>query len=73
MEADPPRTAGRPEPPGRRSIGSTLAAVRVVLVLTLITGLAYPLAMTAAAQIPGLHGKADGCRITGADGRPAAR
>ncbi|MEU8485881.1 potassium-transporting ATPase subunit C [Streptomyces sp. NPDC048641] len=48
-----------------------LAAIRVVLVLTLLTGLAYPLAMTAFAQVPGLSGKADGSRVTGADGRKA--
>jgi K+-transporting ATPase ATPase C chain len=49
----------------------TVAAVRVVLVLTVLVGLAYPLAMTAAAQVPGLHAKAEGSRIAGADGRPA--
>ncbi|MFJ6631372.1 potassium-transporting ATPase subunit C [Streptomyces sp. NPDC091376] len=48
-----------------------IAALRVVLVLTLLTGLAYPLAMTAFAQVPGLEGRAEGSRITGADGRPA--
>jgi K+-transporting ATPase ATPase C chain len=45
-----------------------IAALRVVLVLTLLTGLAYPLAMVAAAQVPGLDGKSE---ITGADGEPA--
>lgn len=48
-----------------------VAAVRVVLVLTLLTGLAYPLAMTAAARIPGLHARAEGSRVTAADGRTA--
>ena len=45
-----------------------IAALRVVLVLTLLTGLAYPLAMVAAAQVPGLGGTSE---VTGADGRPA--
>ncbi|MGW3627960.1 potassium-transporting ATPase subunit C [Streptomyces sp. NPDC000880] len=35
-----------------------IAALRVVLVLTVLTGLAYPLAMTAAAQVPGLDDRA---------------
>ncbi|MFF3689164.1 potassium-transporting ATPase subunit C [Streptomyces sp. NPDC002187] len=48
-----------------------IAALRVVLVLTLLTGLAYPLVMTAAAQVPGLDRSAQGSRITGADGRTA--
>jgi K+-transporting ATPase ATPase C chain len=37
-----------------------LAALRALLVLTLVTGLAYPLAVTAVAQLPGLSGRADG-------------
>ncbi|MFD1271463.1 potassium-transporting ATPase subunit C [Streptomyces kaempferi] len=45
-----------------------LAALRVVLVLTLLTGLAYPLAMTAFAQVPGLEGRSE---VTTADGRDA--
>ncbi|MET8409571.1 potassium-transporting ATPase subunit C [Streptomyces sp. NPDC005195] len=45
-----------------------LAALRVVLVLTLLTGLAYPLAMTAFAQVPGLAGRSG---VTAADGRDA--
>ncbi|MEV5780842.1 potassium-transporting ATPase subunit C [Streptomyces sp. NPDC052287] len=45
-----------------------LAALRVVLVLTLLTGLAYPLAMTAFAQVPGLEGRSE---VTAADGRDA--
>ncbi|MFD8418623.1 potassium-transporting ATPase subunit C [Streptomyces sp. NPDC059466] len=45
-----------------------LAALRVVLALTLLTGLAYPLAMTAFAQVPGLKGRSE---VTAADGRDA--
>jgi K+-transporting ATPase ATPase C chain len=52
-------------------LAQNIAALRVVLVLTLLTGLAYPLAMTAAAQVPGLHGKAAGSRVTGSNGKPA--
>ncbi|NKY26398.1 potassium-transporting ATPase subunit C [Nocardia gamkensis] len=37
-----------------------LAALRALLVLTAITGIGYPLAVLAAAQLPGLHDKADG-------------
>jgi K+-transporting ATPase ATPase C chain len=46
-----------------------LAALRVVVVLTLIVGLAYPLGMTVLARIPGLSGPADGSLITGPNGR----
>jgi K+-transporting ATPase ATPase C chain len=45
-----------------------LAALRVVLVLTLLTGLAYPLAMTAFAQVPFLDGKSE---VTAANGKDA--
>lgn len=48
-----------------------IAAVHVVLVLTLLTGLVYPLAMTAAAQMPGLRDSAQGSRIEGPGGREA--
>lgn len=40
-----------------------LAALRALLVLTVITGIAYPLAVFAVAQLPGLHDKADGSLI----------
>jgi potassium-transporting ATPase KdpC subunit len=33
-----------------------LAAVRVLLVFTVLLGLAYPLAVTGIAQLPGLRG-----------------
>ncbi|MEU7138301.1 potassium-transporting ATPase subunit C [Nocardia sp. NPDC046473] len=39
------------------------AALRALLVLTVITGIVYPLAVFAVAQIPGLHDKADGSLI----------
>jgi len=44
-----------------------VAAVRALLVLTLITGVAYPLVVTAVAQLPGLKGNANGSLLA-ADG-----
>jgi potassium-transporting ATPase KdpC subunit len=44
-------------------LGQHLAALRLLLVLTVIVGLAYPLAITAVAQVPGLRHKADGSLI----------
>lgn len=40
------------------------AALRALLVLTVITGIVYPLVVFAVAQLPGLHDKADGSLIT---------
>ncbi|SIR20901.1 potassium-transporting ATPase subunit C [Micromonospora avicenniae] len=70
-------------------IAQHLAALRAVLVFTVLLGLAYPLAMVAVGRIPGLDGKADGSLIsvdgravgssligqsfTDADGNPIAR
>src|ERR1700739_4631021 len=45
------------------------AAFRALLVLTVITGLAYPVFIWLVAQIPGLHDKAEGCTLT-ANGKP---
>lgn len=44
-----------------------MAALRALLVLTVITGIAYPLTVFAVARLPGLHDRADGSLI-GADG-----
>ncbi len=41
-----------------------LAGLRLLLVLTVITGLAYPLVITAVAQVPGLKHHADGSLLT---------
>ncbi|MFQ6328085.1 potassium-transporting ATPase subunit C [Nocardia sp. CWNU-33] len=41
-----------------------VAALRALLVLTAITGIVYPLAVFAVAQLPGLHDKAEGSLIT---------
>ncbi len=46
------------------------AAFRALLVLTVITGLAYPLFIWLVAQVPGLHDKADGS-ILAVNGAPA--
>ncbi|GEM32937.1 potassium-transporting ATPase KdpC subunit [Nocardia neocaledoniensis NBRC 108232] len=40
-----------------------LAALRALLVLTVITGIVYPVAVFAVAQLPGLNDKADGSLI----------
>ena len=46
-----------------------LAALRALLVLTVLLGLAYPLAITGVAQLPGLHSRADGSLLTRPDSR----
>lgn len=61
-----------------------LAALRLLLVLTVVTGIAYPLAVLAVAQLPGLKHHADGSltghgsaiigqSFTDADGNPLAQ
>ncbi|GAA4540219.1 potassium-transporting ATPase subunit C [Mycobacterium paraffinicum] len=45
------------------------AAFRALLVLTAITGIAYPLVIWLVAQLPGLHDKAEGSILT-ANGKP---
>ncbi|MEU4827641.1 potassium-transporting ATPase subunit C [Actinomadura sp. NPDC023710] len=47
-----------------------LAALRALLVFTVICGVLYPLAVTAVAQAPGLRHRADGSRVS-AGGRDA--
>lgn len=51
-----------------RWITQHLAALRAVLVFTVLTGIMYPLAVLAVAQIPGLNDKADGSLLYDADG-----
>jgi potassium-transporting ATPase KdpC subunit len=48
-----------------------LAAVRALLVFTVVCGIAYPLAVWAVAQVPGLKDRADGSLVKTADGRTA--
>ncbi len=45
------------------------AALRLLLVFTVLFGVAYPLAVTAVAQIPGLKSRAEGSLITDAKGK----
>lgn len=53
----------------RSSFLSThLAALRALLVLTVLLGLVYPLVVLAAAQLPGLRGRADGSLIRSESG-----
>jgi K+-transporting ATPase ATPase C chain len=47
------------------------AALRLLLVLTVILGIAYPLVVTGIAQLPGLKSRADGSLIT-SNGKPVA-
>lgn len=56
------------------SLGSSVrthaAGFRILLVLTLVAGVGYPAAVTAIAQIPGLHSRAEGSMVTDAQGKP---
>jgi len=47
-----------------------LAALRAVLVFTVIVGIAYPLVMVGVAQLPGLHSRAEGSLVENAAGQP---
>ncbi|MEU4567988.1 potassium-transporting ATPase subunit C [Micromonospora sp. NPDC023956] len=51
-----------------RWLAPHLAALRALLVLTVLLGLAYPLALVAVGRIPGLAGRADGSLVD-VDGR----
>jgi potassium-transporting ATPase KdpC subunit len=46
----------------------TLAGLRLLLVMTVVTGLLYPMAIWGITRLPGLHAHAEGSRIV-ADGR----
>jgi K+-transporting ATPase ATPase C chain len=46
-----------------------LAALRVLLVLTVLVGIVYPLLMVGVAQLPGLRHKADGSLVTNTHGQ----
>jgi len=45
-------------------IAQHVAALRALLILTLVVGVAYPLAITAVAQLPGLRHNANGSTVT---------
>jgi K+-transporting ATPase ATPase C chain len=44
-----------------------LAALRALLILTVLTGVLYPVVITAVAQLPGLKHRADGSQVTVGD------
>ena len=54
-------------------LGQHLAALRALLVLTVLLGVAYPLASPASRSCPGLKSRADGSLVTAAARRSAAR
>src|SRR5438067_11641036 len=45
-------------------IKQTLAGLRILLVLTVITGILYPFGIWAISRIPGLHDNAEGSIVT---------
>jgi K+-transporting ATPase ATPase C chain len=47
------------------------AALRLLLVATVVLGLAYPLAVWGVSRLPGLHDRAEGSLVSGPDGTPA--
>jgi K+-transporting ATPase ATPase C chain len=49
----------------------TGAALRMLLVATVLLGLAYPLAVWGVSRLPGLNGPAEGSVLVGPDGTPA--
>jgi K+-transporting ATPase ATPase C chain len=51
-----------------RWLGQHIAAVRVLLVLTIILGVGYPLALVAVGQLPGLRAHANGSLLDRPDG-----
>ena len=46
------------------------AALRMLLVATVVLGLVYPLAVWGVSRLPGLHGPAEGSVVTAPDGTP---
>ena len=54
--------------PGRGSLRQYVAGLRMIVVLTVICGLLYPLAITAIAQLPGLRNHAGGSVVADASG-----
>src|SRR4051812_23774279 len=46
-----------------------IAALRMLIVFTIILGAGYPLVVTGIAQLPGLHSKANGSFIKAANGK----
>jgi K+-transporting ATPase ATPase C chain len=52
----------------RTQLRQYAAALRLLLVMTVVTGIVYPLAVTAVAQVPGLKGRADGSLVHNSQG-----
>ncbi|MCW2599267.1 MAG: potassium-transporting ATPase subunit [Frankiales bacterium] len=52
----------------RANLRQYAAALRLLLVMTVLLGVVYPLAVTAVAQVPGLKAKADGSLVHNAPG-----
>ena len=65
----PAATPSRRTPTARGWLGQYLAGLRMIVALTVLLGLAYPLAVTGIAQLPGLKHKANGSIVTDASGR----
>ena len=65
----PAATPSRHTPTTRGWLGQYLAGLRMILALTVLVGLVYPLAVTGIAQLPGLKHKANGSIVTDASGR----
>jgi K+-transporting ATPase ATPase C chain len=53
----------------RATLRQYAAGLRMLLVMTVITGVLYPFAVLAVAQVPGLKGRADGSLVHDAQGR----
>jgi potassium-transporting ATPase KdpC subunit len=49
----------------------TAAGLRVLLLMTVLCGIVYPLAVYGVAHLPGLAGNAEGSQLTAPDGTPA--
>ncbi len=72
----PDRPARPPHPGNLREMITLLlrqtgAALRMLLVATVLLGLAYPLAVWGVARLPGLEASAEGSVLTAPDGTPA--
>jgi K+-transporting ATPase ATPase C chain len=71
IEATLPPTDDEPTAtvqPVRGTWRQYLAALRILLVLTIVLGLGYPLLVTGIAQLPGLRDRADGSLVRSASG-----
>jgi K+-transporting ATPase ATPase C chain len=65
----PAESPHRRTPTARGWLGQYLAGLRMIVALTVLLGLIYPLAVTGIAQIPGLNHQANGSIVTDASGR----